>query len=147
MLLHRKPERSRRRRGFTLTETIAAIVVLGVGIPPLLWTVREAHMHRANPRLYSTARWLASAKLEDVIADRHSSTRGYAYLDSANYADETPVAGFTGFDRTVTFTETEADLATPGTGYMTVDVAVSFTDAEGASRTLTISTVLTEYAP
>ena len=34
----------RPRAGFTLIETIAAIVILSLAIPPMLWAVREAHL-------------------------------------------------------------------------------------------------------
>ncbi|MCZ6542471.1 MAG: type II secretion system protein, partial [Planctomycetota bacterium] len=68
-----------RTHGFTLLETIAAVVILALAIPPMLWAVREAHIQRVNPMLASKARWLATEKLEDIIADRHSTTRGWAY--------------------------------------------------------------------
>jgi Tfp pilus assembly protein PilV len=137
----------RRLRSFTLLETIAAVVLLGVGIPPLLWAIREAHVQRVNPVMASTARWLVTEKLEDVLADRHSTTRGYDYLVSGNYPAEVSVAGFSGFSRSVTLTETTADLVTPGEGYMTVTVEVSWTDATSTVRTLSVSTVVTEYEP
>ena len=133
--------------GFTLIETIAAVVMLSIAVPPMMWAINEAHMQRVNPVLVSRARWLGVSKLEDVIADRHSTTRGYGYLIAANYPDETPVTGHAAFNRTVTFNETEADLTTAGTGYMNVTVQVSWSDATGVSRTLAISTVLTEYTP
>jgi prepilin-type N-terminal cleavage/methylation domain-containing protein len=139
-----------RRRGFTLIETVAAIIILAVAIPPMLWTVREAHHQRANPMLASKARWLAVEKLEDIIADRHSTgARGYSWLITGNYPAETPVTGFTGFDRTVTFLETDATLVTPtpGGGYMNVTVTVSWTDANANAQSLAISTVLTDYSP
>jgi len=136
---------ARRRQGFTLIETIAAIVILAVAIPPMLWALRDAHVQRVNPILVSRARWMAAEKLEDVIADRHSSTRGWDYLAPANYPPETPVVGYPQFERRVTFNETGADLTSPGRGYMTIRVAVSWTDAAGAERTLTVATVVTEY--
>ena len=134
-------------RGFSLIETIAAIVILSVALPPMLWTVREAHIQRVSPVLLSTARWLAVEKLEDVIADRHSTTRGYVYLIAGNYPAENPVAGYAGFTRTVSFNETLADLVTAGAGYMNVTVQVGYTDGQGTAQTLSISTVLTEYTP
>lgn len=136
-----------RRRGFTLIESVAAIVILAIAIPPLMWAMRDATVQRANPVLASRARWLAVERLEEVIADRHSTTRGYAYLLAGNYPDESPVTGFTGFDRTVDFTETGADLATPGSGYMTVTVTVTWNDGDGDAQSLAVSTVLTEYTP
>jgi prepilin-type N-terminal cleavage/methylation domain-containing protein len=132
-------------RGFTLIETIAAIVVLAIAIPPMLFAIRDSQVQRVGPVMASQARWLAAEKLEDIIADRHSTTRGYDYLIPANYTDESPVSGFSAFDRSVTLTETEADLTTAGTGYMIVTVEVSWTDAGGDARTLSLSTVLTEF--
>ena len=139
-----------RRTGFTLIETVAAIVILAVAVPPMLWAVTEAQRQRINPLLASRARWLTVEKLEDIVADRHSSTRGYSYLISANYAAENPVPGYAGFTRTVAFLETKADLATtapPPLGYMTVTVTVGWNDADAEARTRAISTVLTEYTP
>ena len=139
-----------RRTGFTLIETVAAIVILAVAMPPMLWAVTEAQRQRINPLLASRARWLTVEKLEDIVADRHSSTRGYSYLITANYAPENPVPGFAGFTRTVTFLETKANLvdtAPPPLGYMTVTVTVGWNDADAEARTRAISTVLTEYTP
>src|ERR1043165_5168889 len=105
-----------RRRGFTLIESIAAIIILTIAVPPLLWAIRQGHFQRVNPMMASKARWLATEKLEDIIADRHSTTRGYTYLTVGNYSTESPVSGFTGFTRSVSFTETGPDLVTAGTG-------------------------------
>ncbi len=63
-----------RRAGFTLIETIAAIVILAVAVPPMLWAVTESQRQRINPMMVSKARWLAVEKMEDIIADRHSTT-------------------------------------------------------------------------
>jgi hypothetical protein len=137
----------RGRSGITIVEAIAAVVVMAVAVPPMTWAVRQAHGQRANAVLASRARWLACEQLEDVIADRHSSTRGYAYLDAANYPAETPVAGQQAFSRTVTVQETGASLAGTGTGYKKVVCTVSYSDVAGKPQTLTISTVLTDYTP
>ncbi len=136
-----------RRHGFTLIEAIAVIVLMTVAIPPMMWSIQEAHVSRANPVLASRGRWLAVSKLEDVIADRNSTTRGYSYLITGNYPAEPTITGYPGFSRTVSFNETLADLTTAGDGYMNVTVAITWTDAQGTSRTLNISTVLTEFVP
>lgn len=138
-----------RPRAFTLMETVAAIGVLAIAVPSLMFAIREAETQRVNPVLASRARWLAAEKLEDVIADRHSTTRGWTYLVAGNYPAENPVSGFPGFGRTVTLTEYRADLTTVDSsgGYMVADVAVTWTDATATSRTLTVSTVVTEYTP
>ncbi len=134
-------------RAFTLIETIAAIVIIAVAVPPMLWAIQETHISRANPVLASRARWLAVSKLEDAIADRHSLTRGYPWLVTGNYPDEGTISGYPGFSRKVVLTETEADLVTPGSGYMIVDVEVTWTDAAQILQTLSISTVLTRFTP
>ncbi|MCI0365428.1 MAG: type II secretion system GspH family protein [Phycisphaerales bacterium] len=136
---------ARARKGFTLVETIASILILTIAIPPMLWSIRQAHVQRVNPMMASKARWLATEKLEDVIADRHSTTRGFGYLIPANYPAEIPVSGFTNFSRTVSFNLTGPDLVSPGTGYLKVTVTVGWTDATSTARSLAIATVVTEY--
>jgi prepilin-type N-terminal cleavage/methylation domain-containing protein len=139
--------RTARPDGFTLIETIAAVVILAIALPPMLFAIRDAHVQRVNPMLASQARWLATEKLEDILADRHSDSRGWEYLTEGNYPAEPSVTGFPGFGRSVTLTETGADLVTPGSGYMTVTVQVSWVDATSTARTLSISMVVTEYTP
>ena len=139
--------RGKNKPAFTLIESLAAVVILAIAIPPMLWSIREAHVGRVDAILSSRARWLATEKLEDVIADRHSTTRGYTYLTTGNYSAESPVTGFANFNRSVALTETTADLSTSGSGYMNVTVSVTWNDAMGTARTMAISTVLTDYTP
>lgn len=139
-------KRRHRQHAFTLIEAIIAVVILTVAFPPMLWAIRESHIKRISPMMVSKARWLATEKLEDIIADRHSSTRGYAYLVTANYPAEGSIAGYPGFTRSVSFSETTVNLSTAGTGYMKVTVSVSWTDAGGAFKTLAVTTVLTSYS-
>ena len=134
----------RRVNAFTLIEAVMAIVILSVALPSMVWALREAHVERVAPVLASKARWLATEKLEDVIADRHSTTRGYTYVVNANYPAEPSIAGFTGFGRTTSITETTADLSTAGLGYKRVTVTVTWTE-KGASKSLAVSTVVTDY--
>ena len=141
--------------GFTLIETIAAVVILTVAMPPMMWALNEAHLQRANPMLVARARWLATEKLEDIVADRHDATRGWAYVKTpGNYSAENPVdAGdYPQFNRSVTLSEHGAwdnggQTWSAGTGYLTVTVDVDWTDAGGDPRTLSISTIVTDYTP
>ncbi len=135
------------RRAFTLVEAIVAILVMSVAMPAILTAMSSAQSHRTSAAMASTARWLACEKLEDVIADRHSATRGYSYVAASNYAPESSVSGFAGFSRSVTITLTAADLVSAGTGYKRVVVTVSYTDPKSVARQLSLETVLTEYTP
>jgi hypothetical protein len=113
----------------------------------MLWAIQGAHARRVDPVQASRARWLAVEKLEDVIADRHSASRGYVYLDAANYPTETELVDFQGFQREVRFAETTADLSNPsaGGGFMTVTVRVTWNNTKGEAMDLEVSTVLTAY--
>ncbi len=133
-------------RGFTLVELIAAVVVLSVAVPPMLWTLREAQLTRADAILAVEAQWLASDQIEAVLADRHSTTLGYDHVTTSNYPTEDPVTGAPMFARAVSVRETEADLVTPGTGFKVVEVTVSWTTTRGRTHDLVIATVVTEGA-
>jgi prepilin-type N-terminal cleavage/methylation domain-containing protein len=133
------------RTGFTLVESIAALVILTIAIPPMLFAVRQAQYHRVNPIMAAKARWLITEKLEDIIADRASTTRGYSYVISANYPAENPVSGYAGFTRSVAISETAADLSSSGAGYKRVTVTVDWTDATGIARSMAIGTIITVY--
>ena len=133
-------------RGFTLIEAITALVILSLAMPTMLWAIRDSIRRRADPILLSRARWLASEKLEDIIADAHSPARGYSYIASGNYSAESPVTGFTGMNRSVSIAET-APKFVAGTGWKTCTVTVTYTDGQNVSRSLQLSTVVTSYTP
>lgn len=135
-----------RESGFSLIETIAAMVILAAAVPPTLLAIQDALVARVAPTQLTRARWLVTERLESAIADRHSTTRGYVYLTGANYPAEASITGFPGFSRATSIVETAADLVTAGTGYKRITVTVSWTDTRGDPRSLAISAVVTEYA-
>ncbi|MFG0331088.1 MAG: prepilin-type N-terminal cleavage/methylation domain-containing protein [Phycisphaerales bacterium] len=137
----------RGQRGFTLIETIGALVILAIALPPMMAAIRKATLARVQPTMFSHARWLATEKLEDIIADRYSATRGYDYVENASYPTENPIPTDPAFRRAVNIVETGADLQSAGDGYKTVTVTLTWTDATGVQRDLDISTVLTEWTP
>lgn len=141
--------RTRQPRAFTLIEAIIGVVICSVAVPGLMWSLREAALRQADPVLMSRARWRAAEKIEDILADRHSPSvaRGYAYVTTANYAPEASIAGEPGFARQVAITETGPNLISAGTGYKTVVVTVSWVDGSATTRSLSLSTVLTDYTP
>ncbi len=139
--------RHHRTNGFTLIEMIAAMVILAVAIPPMLFALRQATMDRIDPVRFSQARWLATERLEDILADWRSATRGYDFVAAANYPDESPVRDHSAFSRGVRIVESGPDLRTAGAGCKTVTVAVTWTDSRGRPRTLEVAAVMTEWEP
>lgn|GEM_PF-346041 len=139
--------RQSRAKAFTLIEAIIALTVLSLAVPGMFWAVRDAAQKRTDPVMISRARWLASEKLEDIIADRNSTTRGYTYVVTGNYAAEATVSAFTGFSRSVSITETASNLSSAGTGYKTVAVTVSYPGSTGTTRSVKVSTVISSYTP
>lgn len=133
------------RRAMTLVECIAAVVILALAAPPLLLAARTAAHAQADPVLMSTARWLATEKLEDVIADRHSSTRGFDWVSGAHYLNEAPVAGFPAFSRSVSVESTGVNLVSAGSAAKVVTVTVSWQDSRGRNQNLSVATALTDY--
>ncbi len=132
------------RRAFTLIEAITAIVILGTAMPAMLMALGQAHRDRISPAMASQARWIAIEKLEDVIADRSSPSRGWDYIDGANYPDEASITDSPGYTREVDIAETSADLQSVGTGYKTVSVTVEWTHSDGQTHTVVLATVMTE---
>lgn len=132
-------------RGFTLIEAIIAVVVLAVALPPMLFAVREGQRQGVLPVKSAVARRLIEEKLEDILADRHSATRGYSYVTNTNYASESPVSGFTGYSRSVSITETNAALvATTNGGYKRCVVTVTCSDGAN-TQTHTGTVYVTQY--
>jgi type II secretory pathway pseudopilin PulG len=131
--------------GFTLMELIASILLLSIALPPLVVAMRDGVVRQAAVNQRAVARWLAHARLEEVIADRHSASRGYGAVVTGFYAAEAPVSGWPGFNRTVTITETGPNLSTAGTGYKVVTVTVTWRDTIRGASNLQIQTVLTDY--
>jgi len=134
-----------RRGGFSLIEAIIVIVILSVAVPAMFWAVRDAAERRAEPVMFARARWLAAEKLEDIVADRYSSLRGYAYVVNSSYPAEETLDGFPGFSREVEVIERAANLVSAGTGYKVATVRVRYPVARGELRTLELAAVVTDY--
>lgn len=132
------------RRGYTLVEVILVVVVVGLAFPSLLAAFAQASRTSARPVLLVTASNLARERIEILAADRFNASRGYSYLVSGNYPDESPVSAFT-MTRSVAFTDVSpADLSTvqSASGYRKAVVTVRWA---GGSSSLSLSTVFTDH--
>ncbi len=119
---------ARRRRSVTIIEIVMAIVILAISMPTLMTAFVEASMQTIQPSLASVASFLATDRMEEIIARRYRATDGYDAVTAANFPAENPVSGFTRYARTVTVTFVNSSLATVGSdqGYKKVRVTVSW---------------------
>jgi type II secretory pathway pseudopilin PulG len=140
-------------RGVTLIETVIVIIVLGLSLAVLIPSTVSTR-HSATPVLTQQATALAQEKLEQIFADRLDQTtpRGFTYATTpGNYPAENPIAGVTGFSRSVAITcVTTANLNAAGsapspscasTNYARVTVTVTNTTLGN----VTAVTLLTSY--
>lgn len=76
------------RRGSTLIEVVVIVATLAIAVPPALVTLREMAGQRADSVSVARATALASAVLEQIIADSASDEPGLgfgAFADPAAY--------------------------------------------------------------
>jgi hypothetical protein len=133
MDVRRKPMGGR-TAGFSIIEAVAAIVLLGIAVPPILAFLLQGARGGIFPERQTTSYFLAMEKMEEIIADRHSSSRGYSYLTAAHYPDENLADGYV---RTVAFSEVSpVDLTAPqtGSGYLKITVTVTHAAPAGSYR-------------
>jgi prepilin-type N-terminal cleavage/methylation domain-containing protein len=144
-------------QGFTLIETVIVIIVLGLSFAVLIPSTVTTRNSSA-PVLAQQAAALAQEKLEQIFADRLDQTtpRGFTYATTpGNYPAESPIAGVTGFSRSVAITcVTTADLNAVGTAPSPSCAAsvgrtdyarVTVTVTNAASGNVTAATLLTNY--
>ncbi len=122
----------RGRRAATIIEVVMALAILGVALPPLVTAFADAARQSVHPAQAAVASFLVIDRMEEIVARRYRGKQdgvsGYDALTSANFPDETPVPGFSGFSRFVTVAEVDAALQPSATavGYRKVRVTVTW---------------------
>jgi len=109
-------------QGFTLIEMVLIIVIAAVAILPLSMLFANTSIRSGDARNATTAAQLAQARMEELTADKNSPARGFSYLVTGNYPAETPVAAFSGYNRSVSIA---VDSTYDGVTFRTVSVTVS----------------------
>jgi prepilin-type N-terminal cleavage/methylation domain-containing protein len=154
----------RRRRAFTLVESLAVVVVLSVAIPPAVSMMTDSARAQVNSITQTRATWYATAVLEHVIADASSDdpVLGFAAMANSSAYLTTPTTGLNdrlgsistyyaalGLTHTVTIGAL-SDATGTVTGnssldvFRTITVGVTWTTLKGDSRTLSIGCVVTD---
>jgi len=147
------------RRGLSLLEAIAAVVVLSIAVPPTLSLLADATSQRGDSIATTRATLYAQAVMEQVIADASSSdaSLGFAvladqpaYMTSLDARITTITDGYSPFRMTHTVVIGElADESGSVTGnaaqdvYRRIRVEIEFLASTGM-QTLVIEHLLTE---
>jgi type II secretory pathway pseudopilin PulG len=156
--------RAQRRRGFTLLEAIAVVLVLALAVPTGMRALGDAIAVRRQAAVTARAVSLAGSVLEQVIADVHSGAagRGFAgFADAAVYLSD-PATGLyarldwvsqpyedAGLSYTVSIGAL-GDSAGTATGnaaqdvYRRITVTVVVPDVRGGTMVLPVSTVVSD---
>ncbi|MFO0972968.1 MAG: prepilin-type N-terminal cleavage/methylation domain-containing protein [Phycisphaerae bacterium] len=122
------------RRSFTLIECAAAIVVLGVGMVPLMQSFVDAASQTRHVIQASVASFLATERMEQIVAARYRDAVGYTRVTTANFPNESSISGFTTFARTVTVQTVNNALAASGSDIGLKLVTVTVTWNGGTSQ-------------
>lgn len=114
------------QRGFTIIEMIIVIIVLGIALPPLLFTVGETLEDNVKVRTIQTATVLGRSLQEEILSKRYDEntaspwsnplgpnggeTRAtYDDVDDFDGFTENPISGFTGYSSSVTVSYVDPD--------------------------------------
>jgi len=142
------------RRATTLIEAVVVVIVLAVAIPPSLSWLAQGADRRADAITVIKATTLASAVLEQVMADSITSDIGAdsaSYLGAAGTGLQTRLgtltSAYSGLAWTLSIgSRVNSLLVVTGSTttdlYRVVGVTIAYTDSGGTPRTLALSTVV-----
>lgn len=105
-----------------------ALAVLSISLPSLMVAFANAANQGILPSNTTVASFLAIGRMEEIIARRYRGTDGYAAITTTNFPAESPVSGYSMFNRTVAVDFVTPALAAAGSdqGYKKVTVTVSW---------------------
>lgn len=89
--------------GYSLIEIVVTIVFVGVAFPGLLAFFANIMTDSAESGVQTQAIVLTQSKMEEIAADKFSSTRGYDYITTSG---QYPVETIGQFTRTTTISDT-----------------------------------------
>lgn len=151
-----RPRPHPRRRGTSLIEAVAVVLVLAICVPPTITWMMSSAERRDDAVRIIRATTLAQAVMEQVLCDASTTDVGAApaaYLDTATTGLRARLAGAAslytdaGYAYDVAFGPlSDAALAVTGAPaadlYRTVTVTVSYTSARGAAVSIPVSGVV-----
>jgi prepilin-type N-terminal cleavage/methylation domain-containing protein len=152
------------KRGFTLIEAIAAMVILAIATPTSLVMLSDAARARASSAQITRAMWLADGVIETADADSVSEVSGIKYKDMNEPAympslrarvDAAFGTFYAQYGLSYSVVIEPVDVTAQGGGYVAVvnlaqtdpkykqiTVDVSWTDSYGQARTLTVRSLV-----
>jgi prepilin-type N-terminal cleavage/methylation domain-containing protein len=86
-------------RGLSLIEVVLAIIILGLAVPPLLFSISAGAKQQQSTMIEQNLVQLASERLWAISAQHADPTRGYAAITAATYPNETAPRAMTGYTR------------------------------------------------
>ncbi len=156
----------KRQTGFTLTEAVSMIIVLGIAIPPLVYLFQQVNARSVDQTFQQVGVAYANSLMEEVVSksfeDPDAATGSFgteegsraAYDDVDDYdglnnsppqeLDGTNLSDYNGFTRSVAVdnvTAADPDPITPGADgsseFKRIRVTVAWTGGKGGECTLT----------
>lgn len=128
-----------KQRGFTLIETLAVMVVLGIAAATIVTLQAQLFVRQSDNKDLQTASQRLQECAEQVLAiRRHTPGAGFGAVTTASCSALGAVAGF-GVPSLVLHDDTGASVATCTSSYCTVTVGVSKDGSNVAPLTLRLS--------
>ena len=121
------------QRGFTLLEVLVAIFILTIGLLGTAGLTTGIIRGNHYSKNITSATAAAQSQLESV------KSSGYANAVAANFPTDTVSMGGMTFNRVTTITS-----GSPAANMKTISVAVTWTESNNTTRSVTLQTILAE---